>query len=824
MRTDSRSGGSFPALAGWILLALCGALGLAVFALRHPFGVAVGGGIAIAFLALMSVRRDAWLLCVPALTPMVDLAGWSGAIHLTESDALVMSALLAGSVQAMPAASGRMGVAVEAGGGRAWRFGVIQIAVVGLLGLSYLVSTQWSAMVVAARDAALWMGYGTALNGPRVAKGFVWAVLLLPLLAQALRDRPQAATRCLVWGLVAGAVLVSLAAVWERWAFTGLSDFASDYRTTALFWEMNVGGATLDGWLALTVPVALWWVLRQRDVGWEAPVLCIGLAVLGLLAYASFTTFSRGLYLGLAVGVVVLLLAMLRRGTWRVSVTSLLAWLVYAAVLLWLLAAVFQTGGYRGAGAMLGLALAVFGAAPVVAVASAHALGGAVVLVLAAAAASVAAMLMIPKGVYLAYALNAVLLGAALFSRWPGGLERWATGVRIALLGWLAVNAVLVSQYWAESGGVLSALFCVLWLLLPLAWVHIRPARCWRPTPHGWVLVSMCLGAITIAVVSLNTYYAATRMERAAADLEGRLGHWSYAASLPSGQGAQWLGVGVGRFAEAYFWQAPEGVFPGSHGLGFDAGNPYLKLGAPRHVLGFGELYRVSQRVSPGVVAPLQLAVRARAPEADAHLNVEVCRKHLLYEAGCAAGGVRVPKGAAWTTQHLVLDPGRLGGSGSVLPRLTVFSIANDSRALLEVDDISLVDGHGRELLGNGHFARGADRWFFTSDRHHLPWHAKNLWLHFFVEQGWLGLAAFSLLCAAALFRLTLGRGAAHPLAPPLLGGLTAFFIVGAFDSLVDAPRLAMLAFLLMFTALGVRGARGRQASIESVQLASGAG
>ena len=33
-----------------------------------------------------------------------------------------------------------------------------------------------------------------------------------------------------------------------------------------------------------------------------------------------------------------------------------------------------------------------------------------------------------------------------------------------------------------------------------------------------------------------------------------------------------------------------------------------------------------------------------------------------------------------------------------------------------------------------------------------------------------------------------------------------------------------MLAFLLMFTALGVRGARGRQASIESVQLASGAG
>ena len=800
---------------GWGALALVGALGLVVFVARHPFGPAVAGAIVLGFVALMSVRRDAWLLWVPALAPVVDLAGWSGAIHLTESDALVMSALLVGGVRAMwlgqdsVAAAARPAASGHAGRGRrapAWRFGVVQIVLVGLLGASYLVSTQWSAVLEAARDAGLWMGYGTALNGPRLAKGFVWAVLLLPLLAQAMRDRPQTSTRWLVWGLMAGAVLVSLAAVWERWAFTGLSDFASDYRTTALFWEMNVGGATLDGWLALTVPVALWWVLQQRDAGWRMPALWVGLAVLGVLAYASFTTFSRGLYLGLAVGVAVLLLAMLRRGVWRVSVVSLVAWAVYAAGVLWWLAGVFQTGGYRGAGAMLGVALAVFGAAPVLALASARALAGAVVLALIGAAASVVAMLVVPKGVYLAYAISAALLGVALFARWPAGLERWATGLVGALLGWLAVNAVLVSQYWAESDGLLPALLCVLWLLLPLVWARARPARCWRPTPHGWVLVSMCLGAIVIAVVSLNTYYAATRMERAAADLEGRFAHWSYAASLPFGQGAQWLGVGVGQFAEAYFWQAPQGVFPGSHGLGLDAGNPYLKLGAPRHVLGFGELYRVSQRVSPTLAPPLHLSLRARAPEADARLTVEVCRKHLLYEAGCTTGGLRLPKGDAWTTQQLVLEAARLGGAGAPLPRVTVFSIANASRALVEVDEISLVDARGRELLDNGGFAQAGDRWFFTSDRHHLPWHAKNLWLHYFVEQGWLGLVAFSLLCVAAVSRLVIGRAAAHPLAPPLLAGLVAFFIVGAFDSLVDAPRLATLAFLAMFTALGVRG------------------
>ena len=71
------------ARVGWGVLALCGALGLAVFALRHPFGVMAGGAIVVAFVVLMSVRRDAWLLCVPALAPVVDLAGMPAATLTT---------------------------------------------------------------------------------------------------------------------------------------------------------------------------------------------------------------------------------------------------------------------------------------------------------------------------------------------------------------------------------------------------------------------------------------------------------------------------------------------------------------------------------------------------------------------------------------------------------------------------------------------------------------------------------------------------------------------------------------------------------------------
>ena len=74
-----------------------------------------------------------------------------------------------------------------------------------------------------------------------------------------IRDRLQnthkdRTGRQLALGIAIGLGTASLAALWERLAFTDLLNFSSDYRSTALFWEMHVGGAALDGWLLLTIP------------------------------------------------------------------------------------------------------------------------------------------------------------------------------------------------------------------------------------------------------------------------------------------------------------------------------------------------------------------------------------------------------------------------------------------------------------------------------------------------------------------------------------------------------------------------------------------
>ena len=134
--------------------------------------------------------------------------------------------------------------------------------------------------------------YFTSENALRVAKGYAWALAALPVLHGELRRAPEAASRALALGLAGAAAVVALAATWERFAFTGLADLTSDYRSTGLFWEMHVGGAALDACVVLTLPFTVWACVSARSRFTTA------LAVLLLLTalYAALTTFSRGVW------------------------------------------------------------------------------------------------------------------------------------------------------------------------------------------------------------------------------------------------------------------------------------------------------------------------------------------------------------------------------------------------------------------------------------------------------------------------------------------------------------------------------------------------
>jgi O-antigen ligase len=91
-----------------------------------------------------------------------------------------------------------------------------------------------------------------------------------------------------------------------------------------------------------------------------------------------------------------------------------------------------------------------------------------------------------------------------------------------------------------------------------------------------------------------------------------------------------------------------------------------------------------------------------------------------------------------------------------------------------------------------------------VSERIHLPWHIKNMAFNVLFDQGAVGLLLFVLLVGGTLWRLTAGHARRHPMAPFLTASLVGFLVVGAFDSLLDVPRVALAFYLVLFAGLAL--------------------
>ena len=249
---------------------------------------------------------------------------------------------------------------------------------------------------------------------------------------------------------------------------------------------------------------------------------------------------------------------------------------------------------------------------------------------------------------------------------------------------------------------------------------------------------------------------------------------------------------------------------PGSYRLNRRDGESFLSLTGPRiKYLGFGELLRVSQRVDVQPHARHVLTVEARSAS-PATLHVEICEKQLLYNGGCAIANVGLAAGLeAWKTLVVPLDTGYLGRSTWYAPKPVFFAIAVDNTGRpVEIRNLRLVAPRGVEVLANGDFSQRMARWFSSSDKYHLPWHIKNLALDLLFDQGVLGLALFTMLVGGALMRTMLGRARRHPDAPYVAAAMIGFGIVGAFDSLLDVPRVAFLFYFVVMIGLMLRNPR----------------
>ena len=263
-------------------------------------------------------------------------------------------------------------------------------------------------------------------------------------------------------------------------------------------------------------------------------------------------------------------------------------------------------------------------------------------------------------------------------------------------------------------------------VLLALAWVLLgqRSAPPW-PASLPWAARSSAGLVAVLAGVAVfgGGDFMASRMGQTEGDGTGRWAHWRDGLALNSSGTALWLGQGLGRYADLYGLATPPETRPGDIRLVPGEAGAVVRMVAGGHVLGHGELLRLSQRIArpPNFGLRVELQLRAAAP---VQIQVDLCSKHLLYDTACRVVNLRSqPGNTGWQTlQQPLPDDGAEADGWS---RITVLSVSSETHAQpLELRRVTLTDANGRQWLHNADFQAGGARWFSTSDRHHLPWHA----------------------------------------------------------------------------------------------------
>jgi VanZ family protein len=373
-------------------------------------------------------------------------------------------------------------------------------------------------------------------------------------------------------------------------------------------------------------------------------------------------------------------------------------------------------------------------------------------------------------GVFLAFAMPFLLL-CLLRAR------LWHLLALAALLALSCYTLVMTFARTAYAGTFLSV------ATASIAWVRAARRRRRRiMSPVGLLIAAVVLGAL---VIGLNSGFMRYRLSQLGADWAVREANWdSGLARRDAGPMALLFGMGTGSYPRYAALRSPPDQQPGNfvvrHGH-----RTYLATD-------FGPSFYFGQKVPAryGATYRLRFAMRAESP--DAHLKVVLCAKLLLYSAECHALGFAPAQSAAWQQVEAELPaPAR----HNPVPAPIDLSFASGPGMHIDIADVGLIGPDGRDILANGDFHRGTDRWMFTSDIHKL-WRIFDSTLAIWFEGGLLGTVALLLLITSALGGALRAAWRGDLLGAPVAGGILGVLFCGLFDNVFEAPRIAFLFYL----------------------------
>lgn len=751
----ARGGLSLSALSHRHLLALppaiIAALSLANFPF-HAWALALGLGI---YAFALYRRRDIWIAALPAMVPVLDVTMWSGRFFWTEYDIFLLVTL---TILILPARGQRSESAPSDP-----PLQLSPIVIPSLIGLSVVISTAIQLVPWPALQLDSFFDYKSPFNALRVAKGFLWGLAFSPFLLAAIRRSRHETIRLFLVGVLIATAATGLAVIWERGVFaavwTGqgvygvlarLLDTATSYRATGLFSAMHVGGTSIDGFLAialmLSIPACVYAPKRHQAL--------LAALALGLGLYAALFTFSRGLYAGLLVGGIAAVLLILRRegrGQSRHATFMVIGLFALAAILSWL---AFSVGGYQA-------------------------------LLWAMMAVSAVALLSI-------FAAGGSSPGAAILA-----------GIALIVAG-LGIQDGIAESRWQDATLAESVLYSAL-LVVGLAVFAVAAFRSRAfvklPAPLARFLPLLFL-ALAVALPTAGGYRMTERSSSSFTDFLSRIGHWWESAQImePS-LGTQLFGAGVGSYPRLYHWANFDRSNIVDFTLGAEPGETqerkFLRLKA-------GD-FSIVQRLPMRPNTNYRLEYRIRSAEDGGGMLAKFCEKHILYSDRYVPNCVTMKSSATeanqWQTGTADINSGKLGSAGWAGWPVNIM-LYPSRRPIVDIDYIRVFDPQGREITKNSGFDANMDRWVFIRDFEHVDWHVKNLFLHFYLEQGLFG--AFVIALAVAVFLLAQWRAyrRGSRMAAGLIAAMIAMMVVGLFGTILDNPRVTTLFMLVLVAGL----------------------
>ncbi len=711
-------------------------------------------GVVLVACFLVQLRfPEAWLLYIPALLPIFDLTLWSGRLYIDEFDLLVLTTASAHLWHASVAREWQFPSVASKGG-----------AVILFVFASFMLSMVIGALPLSYPDATQLSNYLSHYNALRVGKSAVWGLLLLAPLQWSLARNAARAEALFIVGTSLGLILVGLVVLWERgvfltiaqshglyagrWAILGaLLDFTASYRATALFSELHTGGEAMDGYLALATPIAAAGALGSRKIFPRS--LCF--AGLGLGTYAIMAGYSRSLYAAYGGALAVVLVLSLIRGGRSGLAGKYAIWRVLAALALseGALFIAYDHGGWSGL--IDGVAIA-------------------------------------------AFALTAtVILG-------PGSRSRAGVALGVVFAGgcYVLYRAFLASRYNVVDPSIAGAWSAVCGAALVVSALPIggkTVSAGHRATAAVMFGVFVVVNLISIPASSGTRMF--DRLLTTSEDAETRWDHWLEAARLI---GPEWtdyvFGMGLGSFPRIYFRRGISPESKPSFRYESDGAHSWLDLGV-------GD-FNITQKIPLKPDTAYRLQVATRAHDLGARMSLKLCPKLILYSdrytPGCPVFDIRSQPLDTWVVHRFTFNSGSLGSEGFLGWPITMLLHNDADQTAIDVTDIELSDAKSN-IVANGDFAAGSDRWLLISDFEHLGWHIKNLYLEIFFESGALGLAIF-LFAAALALAAAVKNARRMVIGTALAGSLAGFLLVGTFGSLFDNPRPSVLFFLVLFWTL----------------------